>query len=181
MSSSRALDTIETPRLILRHQAADDAEVYRRLWTERDPRVPAHRRINLEGRPSVEDIAAQIAEEQEGPGPGLLAVQRKDTADVIGYCGLIIRGDGPPDEPDLAYELLRASHGYGFATEAGRAVAAWADAAGYRRLWAGVWDWNVQSRRVLAKLEFREVGRAGPDSIHGHSLLTVRDRARLAQ
>jgi RimJ/RimL family protein N-acetyltransferase len=42
-------------------------------------------------------------------------------------------------------------------------------------LWAGVWDWNVASRRVLEKLGFREVGRVEPDSVHGHSLLTVRD------
>jgi hypothetical protein len=39
--------------------------------------------------------------------------------------------------------------------------------AGYRRLWAGVWDWNVASRRVLEKLGFREAGRVQPVSAHG--------------
>jgi [ribosomal protein S5]-alanine N-acetyltransferase len=102
-------------------------------------------------------------------------VERKGTADVIGYCGLTIHGNGSPDEPELAYELLRAAHGRGYATEAGRAVVTWADEAGYRRLWAGVWDWNVASRRVLEKLGFREVGRVEPDSVYGHSLLTVRE------
>ena len=38
----------------------------------------------------------------------------------------------------------------------------WASEAGYRRLWAGVWDWNVASRRVLEKLGFREAGRVEP-------------------
>jgi RimJ/RimL family protein N-acetyltransferase len=47
--------------------------------------------------------------------------------------------------------------------------------AGYRRLWAGVWDWNVASRQVLEKLGFREVGRVRPGSVYGHSLLTVRE------
>jgi [ribosomal protein S5]-alanine N-acetyltransferase len=71
--------------------------------------------------------------------------------------------------------LLRAAHGCGYATEAGRAVVTWASEAGYRRLWAGVWDWNVASRRVLEKLGFRETDRVEPGSVYGHSLLTVRE------
>ena len=87
----------------------------------------------------MEDIAAHIRAEREEPGPGILAVERKGAADVIGYCGLIIHGNGSPDEPELAYELLRAAHGCGYATEAGRAVVTWVSEVGYRRLWAGVW------------------------------------------
>lgn len=168
-------DTLETDRLILRRRRVGEAAVYRQLWTERDPRVPPHRRINPEGRPTVEDIAAQVRAERENSGPGLLAVERKGTADVIGYCGLIFPGKALADEPELAYELLRAAHGFGYATEAGQAVVTWASEAGYRRLWATVWDWNVASRRVLEKLGFRETGRVEPDSVHGHSLLTVRE------
>ncbi|MGH3169730.1 MAG: GNAT family N-acetyltransferase [Trebonia sp.] len=175
-------DTLETDRLILRHSRVDDAAIYRQLWTERDPRVPPHRRISSEGRPTVEDIAARIraerAEPGPGPGPGLLAVERKDMADVIGYCGLIFHGPGSPAEPaepELAYELLRGAHGRGYATEAGLAVVAWAGEAGYGRLWAGVRDWNVASRRVLEKLGFRETGQVECDAVHGDSLLTVRE------
>jgi [ribosomal protein S5]-alanine N-acetyltransferase len=175
MSLVRVLDTLETDRLTLRHSTVGEAAIYRQLWTERDLRVPPHRRINSQGRPTVEDIAARIRAERAEPGPGILAVERKGTADVIGYCGLTIHGNGSPDEPELAYELLRAAHGRGYATEAGRAVVTWASEAGYRRLWAGVWDWNVASRRVLEKLGFREVGRVEPDSVYGHSLLTVRE------
>ena len=176
MSGARpALDTLETDRLILRPSTEDEAAIYRQLWTERDPRVPPHRRIDPEGRPTVEDIAAQIRAELEDSGPGLLAVERKGTSDVIGYCGLTVHGNGSPDEPELAYELLRAAHGCGYATEAGRAVVTWASEAGYRRLWAGVWEWNVASRRVLEKLGFRETGRVEPASVHGENLLTVRE------
>ena len=102
-------------------------------------------------------------------------MERKGTADVIGYCGLIFHGNVSPDEPELAYELLRAAHGCGYATEASRAMVTWASEAGYRRLWATVWDWNVASRRVLEKLGFRETGRAERDAVHGDSLLTVRE------
>jgi ribosomal-protein-alanine N-acetyltransferase len=175
MSPVRVLDTLETDRLILRHSSVGEAAIYPQLWTERDLRVPTHRRINSESRPTVEDIAAQIRAAREEPGPGILAVERMGTADVIGYCGLNIHGNGSPDEPELAYELLRAAHGCGYATEAGRAVVTCASEAGYRRLWAGVWDWNVASRRVLEKLGFREVGRVEPVSVYGHSLLTVRE------
>jgi len=127
------------------------------------------------GRPTVEDVAAQIRAEGEAPGPRLLAVERKGSGDVIGYCGLTVRGSGPPDEPELAYELLRAVHGRGYATEAGWAVVTWASESGVPRLWAEVWDWNVASRRVLAKLGFRETGRIERTSVHGQSLLTVRE------
>lgn len=175
MSLVPVLDTLETDRLILRHRRVDEAAIYRQLWTERDPRVPPHRQISPEGRPTREDIAAQIRAEREESRPGILAVERKGTADVIGYCGLIFHGNGSPDEPELAYELLRAAHGCGYATEAGRAVVTWVNEAGYGRLWAGVRDWNVASRRVLEKLGFRETGRVERDAVHGDSLLTVRE------
>ena len=102
-------------------------------------------------------------------------MQRKGAADVIGYCGLVFNGNGSPGEPELAYELLRAAHGCGYATEAGRAVVTWVGEAGYGRLWAGVRDWNVASRRVLEKLGFRATGRVERDAVHGDSLLTVRE------
>jgi ribosomal-protein-alanine N-acetyltransferase len=152
----------------------DEAAIYRQLWTERDLRVPPHRRIDREGRPTVEDIAAQIRAEGKESRPGILAVERKGTADVIGYCGLVFHGNGSPDEPELAFELLRAAHGSGYATEAGEAVMTWASAAGYERVWATVHDWNVASRRVLEKLGFRETGQVERDAVHGNSLLAVR-------
>ena len=167
--------SLETARLILRRPRVDDAAVYRQLWTERDPRVPAHRRIGRDGRPTVEDIGAQITADRGAGGSGLLTVERKGTGDIIGYCGLTAQGNGPPDEPELAYELLQAVHNRGYATEAGHAIVAWASATGHRRLWAGVWNWNTASRRVLEKLGFREVGPAQPESLHGYSLLTVKD------
>ena len=102
-------------------------------------------------------------------------MERKDTADVVGYCGLAAHGNGSAEEPELAYELLRAAHNRGYATEAAEAVVAWASGAGYRRLRAGVWDWNIASRRVLEKLGFREVGRVAPESVDGYTLLTIKD------
>lgn len=177
MPSDRVPVILETERLILRPGVPDDAEAFHRMWTERDDRVPPHRRLDADGRPTVADVAERIRADGEAPGLGLLTVERRDTGEVIGYCGLVARGNGSTDEPELAYELLRAVHGVGYATEAGRAVVAWADEAGYRRLRAGVRDWNVASRRVLAKLGFRESGEVERDPVHGDSLLTVRELA----
>lgn len=129
MSLAQGGESLESDRLLLRRPHVDDATVYRQLWIERDPRVPPHRRISAEGMPTVEDIAAQIGDHPES-GPRLLTVQRKGTSDVIGYCGITAPGDGSPDEPELAYELLRVVHNRGYATEAGEAVLEWADAAG---------------------------------------------------
>ncbi|MFT4295800.1 MAG: GNAT family N-acetyltransferase [Micropruina sp.] len=102
-------------------------------------------------------------------------MQRTSAADVIGYCGLVFTEKGPPGEPELAFELLQAVHNHGYATEAGQAVIAWAEQLGCRRLWATVWDWNVASRRLLATLGFCETGRTEPETVHGRSLLTVRE------
>jgi len=125
-----APDILVTDRLILRRQRAGDADVFHRLWTERDERVPPHRRIDAGGHPTAEDIAAGIRAGHETAG--LLTVVRKDTGDVIGYCGLVSHGNGAPDEPELAFELLSAVHNQGYATEAAGAVVAWASEAGCR-------------------------------------------------
>ena len=141
----------------------------------RDPRVPPHRHIS-NGRPTVADIAGNITEADPAVGgPRLLTVVLRSTGAALGYCGLNSHGDGSSAEPELAYELLRTAHGQGYATEAGDAILTWATRVGYQRLWAGVWDWNLASRRVLTKLGFRELRRIEPASDHGHSLLTVRD------
>lgn len=167
---------LETPRLILRRQRLRDAPVWHRLWTERDLRVPASRRIDAEGRPTEADLAAGIRALPNGPG--LLTVERRDDGDVIGYCGLVFSGivpdDGGDGEPELAFELLREVHGNGYATEAGRAVIDWAAEIGHPRLWATVWDWNVASLRVLEKLGFRDAGRPGRTNEHGRMITTVR-------
>lgn len=164
--------TIETDRLLLRPWRVSDAAVSRELWTERDPRVPPHRRISPDGHPTLEGIAEWIRGYNQHPTPGLLAAELKSSGEVIGYCGLIPNKYGQDDEPELAFEFLRKVWRQGYATEASWAVIERAQALGYRRLWATVRDWNTASRRVLAKLGFVETGRVEPSEIHGDSLFT---------
>lgn len=164
---------LETDRLVLRPWRVAEAAVQRELWTERDPRVPPHRRIDAEGRPSVADLEDAIRTTQTWSS-GLLAVERKASRDVIGYCGLVHSGRVPEGEPELAFELLRRTWGQGYATEASSAVLEWATSSGYRRLWATVWEWNTASRRVLAKVGFTETGREDVDEVYGTTLFTSR-------
>ncbi|ANS79049.1 Ribosomal-protein-S5p-alanine acetyltransferase [Serinicoccus hydrothermalis] len=165
---------LRTDRLVLRPWRVDEAAVQRELWTERDPRVPPHRRIDAQGRPTVEDLADAIRRNPPTSPLGLLAIERRVECDVIGYCGLVHQGHGPEDEPELAFELLRRTWGQGYATEASLAVIDRARAARVRRLWATVWDWNHASRRVLAKVGFRETARQEAYPGRGTTLFTTR-------
>jgi RimJ/RimL family protein N-acetyltransferase len=149
-----------------------EADVLRELWTERDPRVPPHRRIDAGGRPTVAELEESIRAHPP-PAIGLLAIERKTDRDVIGYCGLVEGGRGSEGEPELAFELLRRCWGQGYATESAWAVLDWARASGYERLWATVWDWNTASRRVLAKVGFTETHQQEVGA-HGTTLFTTR-------
>ena len=164
---------LETARLLLRPWRVSEAAVPRELWTERDPRVPPHRRIDAEGRPTVADLEEAIRTNPPS-SIGLLAVERKDAGDVIGYCGLVDSGRGSDGEPELAFELLRRTWGQGYATEASLAVMDWARASRYERLWATVWDWNTASLRVLAKIGFSETEPQDVDAVRGTTLFLTR-------
>lgn len=165
---------LETDRLLLRPWRVSEAVILRELWAERDPRVPPHRRIDAEGRPTVEDLEDRIRSGSYADGLGLLAAERQGCGEVIGYCGLTENAKVPASEPELAFEFLRRAWGQGYATEASRAVLRWAQASGYRRLWATVSDWNAASRRVLAKLEFVATDRVEPSEGHGDVLFTTK-------
>lgn len=165
---------LETARLRLRPRRVADAGVTHQLWSERDDRVPPHRRLDLAGHPTVEELEESIRTAPPPSSTGLLAVERRVEGDVIGCCGLVDSGRGADGEPELAFELLRRAWGQGYATEAAEAVLDWAKSQGHQRLWATVWDWNTASRRVLAKLGFEETERTEVDPVHGTTLFTTR-------
>ncbi|WP_433167078.1 GNAT family N-acetyltransferase [Kribbella sp. CA-247076] len=162
-----------TERLRLRRWLPSDAEEHRGLWLERDPR--ALRRIDADGRPTVEEMRGWLVDNPlaAAPGLGLLPIERRDTGEFIGYCGLTV-GQASFDEPELAYELARRAHGHGYATEAARAVVAAAAGTGRRRLWATVREWNAASFRVLEKLGFHRSGRVTEDAERGNSVWMTR-------
>lgn len=62
------MTTPEAPAGGGQHVTWGPSHIYHRLWTERDLRVPPHRRKKPEGRPTVEDIAAEVRAERENSG-----------------------------------------------------------------------------------------------------------------
>lgn len=138
---------IETERLSLRLRGQQDASWNLELLAEHGDgttRTVAEERQRL---------AEQNAQARKS-GIGFLTITRRTEGDPIGYCGLLV-GRSNFDEPEIAYELLRHARGYGYATEAARAVLGAAFATGRRRIWATVRAWNTSSFRVLEKLRFR--------------------------
>lgn len=164
---------LATERLRLRRWLPSDAEEYRGLWLERDPR--ALRRIDAEGHPTVAEMREWLVDNPlaAAPGLGLLPIERRDTGEFIGYCGLTV-GQGSFDEPEIGYELARRAHGHGYATEAARAVVEAAARTGRRRLWATVREWNAASFRVLEKLDFHRSDRVTADAERGDSIWMTR-------
>lgn len=161
---------IETGRLVLRPWQESDAEGYRQMWVERDPR--SVRVIDADGHPTVAELAESLRHqviEMRRTGIGFLAVERD--GELVGYCGLLLRDpDGPTDEPEIGYEFLRRAFGHGYATEAAGAIVAAARASGRRALRACVRDWNLASFRVLDKLGFVRSGQVEPDADRGDSV-----------
>lgn len=163
---------IQTERLTLRPWVEADAAFHRELWTERDPRVPPHRRIDADGYPTVEELAAWM---RSGPQDGpirTLVVELRENGERLGYCGLIA-DDEHPGEPEIAFEFLQRHWGRGYATESASAIVELARAASLPRLRASVWEWNTASRRVLARLGFIETGPDRIDPERGRSLMTT--------
>jgi RimJ/RimL family protein N-acetyltransferase len=136
---------LETPRLRLQPWTESDAEDLCALHGERGTGTPTVERAR-------EVIAAALATTQ-ATGLALLPIRRRDEGDFIGYCGLIV-GRSTVEEPEIAYELLKRTHGHGYATEAASAVLDAAIATGRKRLWSTVGTWNTASFRVLEKLGF---------------------------
>jgi RimJ/RimL family protein N-acetyltransferase len=137
---------IETERLILTPEEVSDAEWFAELLNTRGA-----------GTFTVTDALERIAVQTrtiETMGIGVLVLRRRDDGEALGYTGLVI-GRGSLDEPELAYELLPEARGYGYATEAARAVLSAAFETGRRRIWATIGSWNTPSLRVAEKLGFR--------------------------
>lgn len=161
-----------TARLRLRRLVPGDATVVRRLWSERDPRVPARRRLDDRGHPTVAELAESLADrgsETEDSTLGLMALETRATAEFVGYCGTVI-GGASRAEPEIAFEIAAEFQGLGYATEAAHAIVQVARAAGTARLWASVREWNAPSFRVLEKVGFVDSSVRTPDTVHGDSI-----------
>ena len=156
--------TLETARLRLRpftdadvddlYALHSDATVLRYWdsppWTERERAAL----FIAKGR--------QVEEEGTGARP---AVERRADGAFLGWCGLT---SWNPDHrsASLGYCFGQAAWGQGFATEAARALLAWAfDTLDLNRVQAEADTRNAASARVLEKLGFRLEGTLREDCV----------------
>lgn len=148
---------------------------------------PAGIRSVLAGRPDAGDRWAEGYPSGETLG-ALLRVSRMLLADAyrpgFGLYQIALRGDGvvgdavfhtAPDDSgsvEIGYAVVESHRGRGIATEAVRALAAWAlEQPGVTAVRAETEPGNPASRRVLHKAGFRDAG-AGGGMLH-HVLTRV--------
>jgi RimJ/RimL family protein N-acetyltransferase len=152
---------LETSRLILRGPRASDLDDSLSLWS--DPAVTRH----IGGRPfGREDVWSRILRyigHWAVAGYGFWHVRDRATDRFVGEVGLAdfqrdltISFDGAPE---TGWVLAPWSHGKGYATEAMTAVLAWSEAA-HPRTVCIIDPPNLASRRVAARLGYRELGLA---------------------
>jgi RimJ/RimL family protein N-acetyltransferase len=142
---------IETERLRLRRFTEADRDTVAG-WNV-DPLFTQH----LSGPQTREQSDAAFDRWQQHwdrHGFGLLAVEWRETGELIGRCGPQYHRAWP-DDPEVGWALDPAWWGRGIATEAGRACVNWAfGELGFERVVSITTEENIASRSVMAKLGF---------------------------
>jgi [ribosomal protein S5]-alanine N-acetyltransferase len=148
---------LATPRLELRELALSDAQFLVRLLNDPSWLENIGDRGVRSQRDAEDYLRSNIRAQYQAHGYGLYALQLKSTRLPIGICGLLRREFLPG--ADLGFALLPDFVGQGYASEAARAVMAYAQGKlGIARLYAIVSRGNHRSVRLLGQLGFRHQG-----------------------
>ena len=167
---------LETTRLTLRPWAEADAPALYR-WAS-DPEVGP--RAGWEPHASVEESAKIIREVLAVPESYAIVVRGREPEDEpIGAIGLKFGAASElahgTREAELGYWLARPFWGRGYMPEAGRALLAHAFLdLRLKAVWAGHYEGNLQSRRVMEKLGLTETRTRNADGRIEHVLCVTR-------
>lgn len=147
----------ESERLVLRVPSVGDVGALAAMWGDGE----TMRYIGKGVAWTREEVAARVERAMRSHaerGMTFWTIVRRDDGVVLGQGGVVpIEFDGP--EIELGYRVGRAHWGRGYATEAARLARDHAfGVLGVERLVAVSYPENVVSRRVLAKVGFRETG-----------------------
>jgi [ribosomal protein S5]-alanine N-acetyltransferase len=151
LDRNHVFQPLTTDRLRLRELAAADARFVATLMNE--PSFVEH--IGDRGVRTADDARTYIASgpwtRYETYGFGLWLVERRDTGEPLGICGLLQRDALP--HPDIGFAFHSAHRSNGYAFEAASRVMAFArDPLRSPRLLAIVKSSNAPSIRLLTKL-----------------------------
>ncbi len=143
---------LETDRLLVRTWMPGDAEAATRIYG--DAQVMRFIPVGVMTRPQIVAMIARMSDEHERRGFGLWPVTCKTTGRLIGECGLHVLPETGEVEIGWLYE--RANWGRGYATEAARAVLAFAfDVVRLARVVALIDSRNLASISVAHRLAMR--------------------------
>jgi RimJ/RimL family protein N-acetyltransferase len=139
-----------TARLTLREMTEADLDDMAALLGDEDV-------MRYYPRPKTRDEAhewiARNRQRYETNGFGLWIMNRSDTGEFVGDCGLTYQRIDGVDELEVGYHVRTAMQGSGYATEAAAAARDFArDVLGASRLIAIINPQNLPSQRVAAKI-----------------------------
>jgi RimJ/RimL family protein N-acetyltransferase len=142
---------IETERLTMRVWRDADVAPFQAICS--DPRV-----METLGPPldlaATEALVERMRGIQAEHGHCFWALERREDARLIGWCGLIRGHAGPVEgKAEIGWRLASDCWGAGYASEAARGATAW----GFANLpddaiWSITWRGNVRSRAVMERL-----------------------------
>jgi [ribosomal protein S5]-alanine N-acetyltransferase len=144
---------LETERLRLRRQTADDIPALVALWS--DPEVTRH----MGGPRERQFLEEEFGKTARDPGKerfDLWPVIERATGELVGHCGLLDKDIEGSVEIELVYVIRAASRGRGYATEIAAAIRDHAfRGLGIRRLVALIDPLNAGSEKVALKVGMR--------------------------
>lgn len=145
---------LETPRMLLRHFTAADAEHL--IALDGDPEVM---RYLTGGRPTPREVIEVavlpgfLRSYERGPGFGVWAAIEKASGEFLGWFAFRPHEGDDRGEATLGYRLRRVVWGRGYATEGALALICQGFAElGVRRVVATTYEHNRASRRVMEKV-----------------------------
>jgi RimJ/RimL family protein N-acetyltransferase len=139
----------ETPRLLVRRIDHGDLDAMAAVYGDADAMRWVGDGLALD-RAGCERWIGVTLNNYCTRGYGMSALQRKDSGEVIGFCGIVHPGNQA--EPEIKYALLRHAWGQGLATEAVEGMLRYAaKGLGLRDVMATTAPENAASHRVLLK------------------------------
>lgn len=143
------MSILETPRLLLREFAPQDADALSRILS--DPETMRHYPAPYD-RAGVEQWIARNRERYKNDGVGLWAMLLKSSGELIGDCGITRQEVEGEHLYEIGYHLRRDFWGQGLATEAAIACRDWAFAhLAIHRVISLIRPENLPSRRVAER------------------------------
>ena len=143
---------LETPRLTLRNWREEDIAPFHAICS--DP-VVMETLGPLMTREQAGALVARMHRMQAEIGHCFWAMERKDDAQLIGWCGIVRGGEGTPihGKPEAGWRMTPSAWGKGYVTEAATASVQWAfDTLGDDTVWAITSKANQRSRAVMERL-----------------------------